>query len=219
LESPLGTTEIPNASLRKENDSLLQRIRELENENHEFAERIVHTEEINNNLTNLYIASSRLHSVLDRSEVSKIIQEVVINLVGAEKFAIALYDKESATYRFEAGEGLAAEDFPAVEPGNGLLGRVVATGEHYFQEGAVAAGSDNLQNPLAAIALTIQGTCIGLLAIYRLFTQKEQFEEVDFQLFSMMAEHAATALFSSNLYQASERKRQTYQGFMELLLK
>lgn len=35
----------------------------------------------------------------------------------------------------------------------------------------------------------------------------------------MMAEHAATALFSSNLYEESERKRETYRGFMDLLLK
>ncbi len=219
LLSQLGTVETQNARLQEENLSLHQRIRDLENENHEFAERIVHTEEINNNLTNLYIASSRLHSILDRAQVIKIIQEVTINLVGAEKFALALHDKETGDYRFEAGEELTAEEFPTIEPGKGLLGRVIATGEHYFQKGPVAAGSDDLQTPLAAIPLSIHGTCIGLLAIYRLFTQKEQFEEVDFQLFSMMAEHAATALFSSTLYETSERKRQTYQGFMELLLK
>ncbi len=219
LQTQLGTMEMQNSRLREENNSLLQRIREMEDENREFAERIVHTEEVNNNLTNLYIASSRLHSVLDRAQVSEIIQEVVINLVGAEKYALALYDKETKSYRFEAGEGLAPEEFPPVEPGCGLLGWVVANSEPYFQKGLVTAGSDDLQTPLAAIPLTIHGTCIGLMAIYRLFTQKEQFEEVDFQLFSMMAEHAATALFSSNLYEASERKRQTYQGLMELLLK
>jgi hypothetical protein len=35
----------------------------------------------------------------------------------------------------------------------------------------------------------------------------------------MLGEHAATSLFSSALYTKSERKRQTYQGFMDLLLK
>jgi hypothetical protein len=59
----------------------------------------------------------------------------------------------------------------------------------------------------------------GVLAIYHLFIQKEKFEPVDRQLFSMMAEHAATALFSANLYGESERKRQTYRGMMDLLLK
>jgi hypothetical protein len=35
----------------------------------------------------------------------------------------------------------------------------------------------------------------------------------------MMAEHAATAIFSSSLYEESERKRETYRGVMDLLLK
>ena len=55
--------------------------------------------------------------------------------------------------------------------------------------------------------------------IYRLLVQKEKFEAIDFHLFSMMAEHAATALFSSGLYEKSERKRETYRGMMDLLLK
>jgi len=51
------------------------------------------------------------------------------------------------------------------------------------------------------------------------FIQKEQLESIDYQLFSMLGEHAASALFSSTLYGHSERKRQTYQGFVDLLLK
>jgi hypothetical protein len=35
----------------------------------------------------------------------------------------------------------------------------------------------------------------------------------------MLGEHAATALFSSSLYAKSERKRQTYEGFVDLLIK
>ncbi|MEJ2201476.1 MAG: GAF domain-containing protein [Desulfuromonadaceae bacterium] len=184
--------------LRAENESLRRRIEELERENQDFANRIVTSEEMNNNMTNLYIAASRLHSVLKRSQVVEIINEVVINLIGAEKFVLALHDKQSQSYAFEAGEGLSPEEFPPVCPGSGLLGRIVANGEHFFQQGPVTEGSDDLQQPLAAIPLTYQNTCIGLLAIYRLFTQKEKFAEVDFQLFRMMAEHAAIALCSSS---------------------
>ena len=67
-------------------------------------------------------------------------------------------------------------------------------------------GSDDPMSPLAAIPLKIHGKTMGVLAIYRLFIQKESFAQVDYQLFSMMAEHAATALFSSSLYEESERK-------------
>ena len=81
------------------------------------------------------------------------------------------------------------------------------------------AGSDDPQRPLAVIPLTIHGETSGVLAVYRLFVQKEAFEAIDYQLFSMLAEHAATALFSASLYEVSERKRETYKGFMDLQLK
>ena len=202
-----------------ENQRLLARISELEEENREFAEQLVEIEQVNNNLTNLYIASSRLHSELDHDKVVNIIKEVVINFVGAEKFALLMYDEGQDALTFEAGEGFEVGEFPVLSAAEGFWSDVVRTGESYYREGCVNQGSDDPLAPVAAIPLRIHDRSLGILAIYRLFMQKEKFEPVDYQLFSMMAEHAATALFSSTLYGASERKRQTYKGFMDLLLK
>ncbi|BCR06732.1 hypothetical protein DESUT3_38010 [Desulfuromonas versatilis] len=206
-------------ALEDENRRLRRRIAELETENREFAEQIVQIEEINNNLTNLYVASSRLHSVLDRGQVVEIIKEVVINFVGAEKFALLLQEKDSSRLRLEAAEGFEGAEFPEVSAGEGILGSVAAGGPTFLLEGSVVQGSDDPAAPLAAVPLKIHDQTTGVLAIYRLFVQKEKFAPVDHQLFSMMAEHAATALFSSGLYEASERKRETYKGFVDLLLK
>jgi CheY-like chemotaxis protein len=219
VEVRLEHLEHQNSRAREENHILQERIVELEVENQEFANQLIHTEEVNNNLTNLYIASTRLHSQLNRIQVIAIIKEVVINFVGAEKFALLLFDKEMRHLCYETGEGFEDSSFPRVRANEGLLGEVAAGGENYFQEGSVSEGSDDPLVPLAAIPLMIHGDSMGVLAIYRLFIQKESFQQVDFQLFSMMAEHAATALFSSTLYEESERKRQTYRGFMDLILK
>ena len=220
LNQRLQALEGECVRLRTEQDEAMRRIGELEQENLDFANQLVQVEEVNNNLTNLYIASSRLHSTLDREETLAIIKEVVINFVGAEKFAVFLYDKGTRSLRFETGEGF--EDgtrIDAVPLGEGVLGETAEKGETYFYPGSVSSGSDDIQTPIAAIPLIIQGQMIGLLAIYRLFIQKEQLESIDYQLFSMLGEHAATALFSSTLYGRSERKRQTYQGVVDLLLK
>lgn len=208
-----------NQALVEENSALQTRIRELEAENQEFAKQIVSSDDVNNNLTNLYIASSRLHSVLDRAEVIKIIKEVVINFVGAEQFALLIWDKNQQRLVFQAGEGFDSATFPTVAPGEGLLGEVFEAGEIFLHAGHVGKGSDDPLQPLAAIPVVIHDEVIGVLAIHRLFIQKDKFEPVDRQLFSMMAEHAATALFSANLYGESERKRQTYRGMMDILLK
>lgn len=218
-ETGQARLEQDNSELRDRNRRLTERIRELEKENLEFANRMLGTEEVNNNLTNLYIASSRLHSVLDRTQVLEIIREIIINFVGAEKFGLLLCDRQDPVLAFEMGEGFAAGEFPAVKLGEGVLGKAALACESFFVDGEVADGSDDPLQPLAAIPLVIHGEALGVLAIYRLFIQKERFKAIDFQLFSMLAEHAATALFSSSLYAASERKRQTYQGLMDLLLK
>jgi len=194
------------------------RVIELEKENREFAEKLVQVEEVNNNLSNLYIASSRLYSELKRSTVAEIIKEIIINFIGAEKFALLLLKEGSEQFDYEAGEGFEAVDFPNIRRGDGRIGEVAVSGESYFTDGSVVAGSDDPLDPLAVIPLNIHDRTTGVLAIYRLFIQKEKFEPIDYQLFSMLAEHAATALFAASLYEVSERKRETYRGFMDLLL-
>lgn len=220
LGKRLKTLEREHALLRQAQDDALRRIGELEQENHDFANQLVHVEEVNNNLTNLYIASSRLHSTLDREETLEIIKEVVINFVGAEKFAVLLFDQKRNLLSFETGEGFGDDEtFPEIPLGEGILGEAVASAENYVHESLVGDGSDDVHTPIVAIPLIIHGRMIGALAIYRLFIQKEQLESIDYQLFSMLGEHAASALFSSTLYGRSERKRQTYQGVVDLLLR
>src|SRR3954449_13169457 len=74
--------------LTEENRRIAQRFKEVEEENKDFANRYIEVEEQNNNLANLYVASYQLHSTLDFREVIQIVQEIVINLIGAESFAI-----------------------------------------------------------------------------------------------------------------------------------
>jgi CheY-like chemotaxis protein len=220
LGQRLQSLENECSRLRTEQDDALRRIGELEQENLDFANQLVQVEDVNNNLTNLYIASSRLHSTLDREETLEIIKEVVINFVGAEKFAVFLFDKTTDQLHFETGEGFDEnESFVDIALGDGVIGKTAANMENYFYAGSISDGSDDLLAPIVAIPLIIHGKMIGLLAVYRLFIQKEQLESIDYQLFSMLGEHAASALFSSTLYGHSERKRQTYQGFVDLLTK
>lgn len=220
LSQRLQVLEKECSRLRHEQDDAMRRISELEQENLDFANQLVQVEDVNNNLTNLYIASSRLHSTLDREETLEIIKEVVINFVGAEKFAVLLFDKSNQKLTFETGEGFEAdEQFPDISLGEGIIGETAATAENYFHSGSVSEGSDEISLPIVAVPLIIHEKMIGVLAIYRLFIQKEQLESIDYQLFSMLGEHAASALFSSTLYSRSERKRQTYQGVVDLLLK
>lgn len=206
------------SELENEKAEILERIRQIEEENKDFANRYVEIESENNNLANLYIASFQLHSTLDFPEVLQVIIEIVINLIGAENFAILLLDEKTRMLEAVATEGVEREAVPRTVMGEGVIGEVATTGENYFAPDLNRYEMD-MSNPMVCIPLKIKEQCIGVLVIYKLLIQKKAFEDVDFELFTLLAGHAATAIFSSRLYSDSERKLNTIQGFLDLLTK
>jgi len=204
------------ASLEQECVTVRERLDQVERENTQFAQRYVEIEEENNNLANLYVASYQLHSTLDLDEVLKIIMEIVINLVGAEVFAVYLLDEENATLTPVAAEGLEVQAFPKTQLGSGVLGKAVAANEATAWD---TARSDDLSQPIVCVPLVVQGRPIGAIAVYSLLQQKDGFSPLDHELFNMLGGHAATAIFAAKLYSQSERKLNTIQGFIDLLTK
>jgi transcriptional regulator with GAF, ATPase, and Fis domain len=204
--------------LEKEKQAILDRIRQVEDENLDFANRYVEIEAENNNLANLYIASYQLHSTLDFKEVLQIIMEIVINLIGAEEFALMLLDEKSGELQAVACEGMDREDIPPVTLGSGLIGQTLESGESYFTEDMETYQRDILR-PMVCVPLKIKDHVIGVLAIYKLLIQKEKFAQVDYELFTLLAGHAATAIFGARLYSDSERRLSTIQGFIDLITK
>lgn len=206
------------SELEREKDEILNRIKQVEDENKDFATRYVEIENENNNLANLYIASYQLHSTLDFKEVLQIITEILINLIGGEEFAIMLLDEKINELTAVATEGLTREEIPSVKFGSGIIGTVARTGENYFIND-LTSYERNFAHPIVCIPLKIKEHVIGVIVIYKLLLQKTRFAEVDYELFTLLAGHAATAIFSSKLYSESERKLSTIQGFIELLTK
>ncbi|MDH3972787.1 MAG: GAF domain-containing protein [Deltaproteobacteria bacterium] len=218
-EVPSKVLEDKVKKLEEEKEEILERIREVEAENQDFANRYVEVEEENNNLANLYIASYQLHSTLDFSEVLQIIMEIIINLVGAEIFGVLLFDEKSNQLTAFATEGMEKEDLPPVKIGEGIIGDVVKSGENYFKESLAETEKIEPLHPMVCIPLKIKERVIGVIVIYKLLQQKDNFRDVDYELFTLLAGHAATAIFGSKLYSESERKLSTIQGFMDLLTK
>jgi transcriptional regulator with GAF, ATPase, and Fis domain len=206
------------ADLEHEKQEILDRIKQVEEENQDFAARYIEIEDENNNLANLYIASYQLHSTLDFKEVLQIITEIIINLIGAEEFAILLLDEKSDELQAVATEGVEREEIPHVRLGKGVIGQVAGSGENHFVEDVEGYRRD-FASPMVCIPLKIKEHVIGVLAIYKLLMQKKEFAPVDYELFTLLAGHAATAIFSSRLYSDSERKLSTIQGFIDLLTK
>jgi len=210
------TTKIEE--LENQNHTMLEQLRSIEGENMDFAERYVEVEEENNNLANLYVASYQLHSTLDSSEVIKAILEIVINLIGAEIFCVYICEETTGLLTPVAAEGDELAEWPLLQVGEGFVGESVETGE-------VAIGNPAEQGrppsqagqPVVSIPLRVDEGHVGAIVIYKLLQQKDGFTALDNELFSLLAGHAATAIFASRLHAQSERKLTTIQGFIDLL--
>ena len=192
------------------------RYRKVEEENKEFADRYIEIEEQNNNLANLYVASYQLHSTLDYREVLRIVQEIVINLIGAEAFHILMVSEKTGQLDVESSEGQSAP-VASVTVGEGLIGKAAKTGENYFASQVAHREATPFDQPVAVIPLKIKDSVIGVISINKLLVQKTQFTTMDYELFTLLAGHAATAIFSAKLYSTSARKLTTLQGFLDMI--
>lgn len=207
--------------LEKEKDRILDEYRKVEEENKTFASRYINIEEENNNLANLYVCSFQLHSTLDFNEVVQIIMEIIINLIGGEDFGIYLFDDKTRKLKAAAMEGMPLDTLRPIAMGEGIIGQTMVTGESFFdpvlQQPGRPEGKRSPENPLVCIPLKIKEKVIGVIVLYKLLPQKTQFQNVDYELFTLLAGHAATAIFSAKLYSEAQRKLDTIKGFMGLL--
>lgn len=208
----LNRLEMENKRYKEELEQLRQTLTEVEAENMEFAQKYVSVEQQNASLANLYVASYQLHSTLDFKAVINIIKEIVINLIGSEMFGIFLKDDSLRALQLVAHEGLEGEKTAPVTIGTGPIGQAAKKGETYFWD-----KNGKGDQPIACVPLKIQGQLLGIIVIYELLRQKNGFTPVDVEMLAMMADHASTAIYCSQLHSRSERKLNTIQSALELL--
>lgn len=202
------------AEMNQKITSLENRFLDIERENKNFAEKYIEVEEQNSNLANLYVASFQLHSTLNFQEVVNIVMEIVINLIGSEEFGLYMLEETHSELKLISSEGLDDETPSTIRIGEGIIGAAAKQAESYY----LTDFSEQEENdPIAVIPLTIKEKLIGVLAIFKLLSHKDAFSPVDHELFSLLAGHAATALFSARLYSESERKLSTLKSFLDML--
>ena len=187
---------------------------EIEKENKDFADRYLEVQSQNDNLLNLYVASYQLHSTLDASEVVCAIEEIVLNLIGAEEYFVCMLDTKKGYPSIVVGEGpegsLRGKSLIDADP---ILMSVLREGKPYFRKGIGETSPF-----LACTPLKVKDDIVGAISIFKLLDQKKEgLTAIDHELLTLLADHAATALVSSNLYSRTERKLRTVESFIELL--
>jgi GAF domain len=190
-------------ALQNENQALLARLRSAETESRSWAERHAESEERNDELANLYVASYQLHATLDPEEVVAAISEIVINLVGAEVFALYGPGEREGCLDPVIGAGRPRTDFPVLAAdagrvGEAITGRRVCVAADALDCGLGGPGGE----PVVVIPLLCRGTALGAIAIFSFLPQKTWLSELDRQLFELLASQAAPALACARLQPA-----------------
>lgn len=187
-----------------EQSELRRQLAEIEAANQQYSHQYFEVEQQNNNLANLYVASFQLHSTLDRGEVLAAIKEIIINLIGSEELAIYEMDHDGAALRLIGSFGIDPIAYATVPLGSGIIGKTAMTGDLFLPgKGLDLARTPREANLTACVPLKLDGKVSGALAVFRLLPQKSALETVDYELFNLLATHAATALYLARLH--SER--------------
>ncbi|WP_437977597.1 GAF domain-containing protein [Sorangium sp. So ce295] len=163
------------------------------------ADRCAEEEQQRSQLANLYVASRRLLPLRTREEACRALQDIIANLVGSEEIAVFEIDNSGAA-RVVAAYGVAPSSAVLIAPEEGIVGRVARRIEPYFRQGA-ALGTDPAapQAPcargegdvMACVPLTVDERVVGVIAVFRLLSQKPELGPIDKGLLEALGTLAA----------------------------
>lgn len=181
--------------------ALEERLREAEEESHRFSQDYLHVEQQNQNLANLYVASYRLHETLDHRELIVALKEIVTNLVGSEEMGVFELSDDGQALSLVGSLGLDAERYREIPAERGRIGQALRSGQIYVA--GPEAGKDwaeGEENLTACVPLFVEERPTGVIAIFRLLSHKPRIEDIDRELFELLAAQASVALYCTRLH-------------------
>jgi K+-sensing histidine kinase KdpD len=178
---------------RSEQEGVLQLLETIDVEHKRFEEQFHEVERQNSNLAALYAAGHALHASLDRAAVLSGLQEIVINLIGSEEFAIVAADEALTPY---ALFGMQSQDLAGLNPRSGIIGRALTEQRPLALIRSMPADPTGVR---VCIPLQIGEKTHGFVLIFSFLPQKEELLPLDYELFTLVGSQAAAALFASEL--------------------
>lgn len=179
------------ARVTTERDQLRERLTQLDREIGRISDEYVLVQEQSSELAQLYVALERLHGGLSRAEVLQALQEVVINVVGSEEFAV--HERVDDRLRLLHHFGVDPVPLRELKLGDGVIGRCAARGKTFVagRDGPVDAADADVS---AAIPLFVGDRVWGALTIFRLLGHKPVLGDSDQVVFELIRSHAGIAL-------------------------
>lgn len=185
---------------RRDRLRMEERVASIDAERRAYQERYLEVEAHNANVSNLYVATLRLHRSIDHSDVLSAIQEIIINLVGSEELAIFEMNPQGTGLVLSSSFGIDTTVWQKVPLGVGITGRCAELGESFIAgESPHVRRAATEEHLTACLPLMVAGRVTGAIAIFRLLDHKPMLVPIDHELFALLGTHGATALYCTSL--------------------
>lgn len=149
-------------------------------------------------LATLYAVIEQLHATINRSKICDAIADIVLNVIGGEQFALFEVHPRGACLTLIASAGIDPGPLSEVGFGEGLVGRVAASGRLFVKRDEDLNDGALWEETLSAcIPLKIGRRLTGVIAIFGVQLQKHDFTPVDLEMFDLLTKHAALALHAA----------------------
>jgi regulator of replication initiation timing len=203
------------AQLHREHEELRKRLDEVAEETEQYKARYQQIEEENDRLVNLFVSAHQLHSSLDLAEVVQIIVEILLNFIGASRFALLVWDAPTGRYRAIESYGLPVSEVPPLGPEDPVLKECLATRKPVVLDPA-SPGLD-LRHPRVCVPLKLPHEVPAVATLYSYLEQKEGLSEIDRELFALLADHGGVVLESARLAAGSQPVESRFSACLALL--
>lgn len=201
--------------LELEKAELLSRFHRAEAKSSSVNARVEEVELEFANLANLFVASNQIHSSLSPRGVIRRIKDVLMQIVGAERYAMYLVNPESTELVPIASEGVPGSRLLPIKVAGSPIGEVFKSGAAHVND-EINPSQGNFDSPAAILPLSVDDRIVGAVAIFSTLPQKERFDTVDFELFKLLGQHAAAALVAASLFVQADRKLPGLEAFLDL---
>jgi hypothetical protein len=200
--------------LEEDRGRLLSSVQEAEEVTSRFSLRFMSLESELESFATLYVASDQLHATLDPAGVVRQLSELLLQLVGAQKFAVYAVDSARRELVPIVAGGLDGQtlgrillhDGPPNEAdarAHAQIERAFLTGE-LFMRATGDLAETNHEAPAACVPMRLDGEVVGVVVVHSLLEHKRAFVAVDRELFKLLSSHAAPALTAALLFARSD---------------
>jgi signal transduction histidine kinase/ActR/RegA family two-component response regulator len=161
--------------------------------------------------------SRTINASLDSDTVLQAVAHAAKELLACELTRIALWDerREAMVYRYTVGTRYTAYARMRLEPGKGLVGAVITTGQPIRTDDVL---DDPRSNPDYFVMAQVEGIVSGMVVpicvrsrvegvIYFAHRSRRPFTDQDEVIGMRLADHAGVALQNAHLYQREQRAR------------